>query len=166
MSDILTHIDSSGFASMVDVSEKKETVRTAKAHGLIYFGDSILASIGSLLEEKDVTTKKGPVFQIARIAGIAAAKKTSETIPLCHGINLEKVQIDIIYLRELKAVKVNSEVKTSGKTGVEMEALVAVSTTLLTIYDMLKALGHDMRIEGIELLSKSGGKSDISKPSL
>ena len=149
----LTHFDAAGNAVMVDVSEKPVTAREATAHGIITMNADAFAAVES------GTVKKGDVLGVARVAGIMATKRTSELIPLCHPLPLTKVSVDFRLLPERQAVEALCTVKTAGVTGVEMEALTGVSTALLTIYDMCKAVQKDMRIENIRLLSKSGGKS-------
>ena len=149
----LTHLSSNGEASMVDVSGKDVTDRTAVAEGRIVMNRETLA----LLLAGDA--KKGDVLGTARIAGIMAAKRTHELIPLCHPLALSKTQVDFESADDLPGVKVRALAKTAGRTGVEMEALTAVSVACLTIYDMLKAVDRFMRIEGIGLVSKSGGAS-------
>jgi cyclic pyranopterin monophosphate synthase len=149
----LTHIDAAGAAIMVDVSEKAVTSRTAVAEGRIVMSPATLELIRS------GSAKKGDVLGIARIAGIMAAKKTHELIPLCHPLLLTKVTLDLDIDDALPGVRVSATVKVSGQTGVEMEALTAVSVACLTIYDMAKAVDRAMRIEGIRLIEKSGGKS-------
>lgn len=147
----LTHIDDEGAAHMVDVGDKAETVRVAYAEGRISMAPDTLEAI------KANAMKKGDVLATARIAGIMAAKRTSDLIPLCHPLALSKVAVDFEFLDE--AIRVQSMAKLSGKTGVEMEALTACSVALLTIYDMSKAMQKDMIIGNVRLLSKSGGKS-------
>ena len=147
----LTHINDEGAAHMVDVGDKAETVRVACAEGRISMAPDTLEAI------KANAMKKGDVLATARIAGIMAAKKTSDLIPLCHPLALSKVAVDFEFLDE--AIRVRSMAKLSGKTGVEMEALTACSVALLTIYDMSKAMQKDMIIGNVRLLSKSGGKS-------
>lgn len=149
----LTHFDSRGQAIMVDVSEKQDTSRVAVATGYIYVNEAVYKAI------EEGTAAKGDVLGVARIAGIMAAKKTSDVIPLCHPLPLAKCNIDFELLSEEKAVKAKSTVKVTGKTGVEMEALHAVTVSLLTIYDMCKALDKRMEIRDVHLDSKSGGKS-------
>jgi cyclic pyranopterin monophosphate synthase len=149
----LTHIDATGAAVMVDVSAKANTQRTAVAEGCIIMAPATLELIRS------GSAKKGDVLGIARIAGIMAAKKTHELIPLCHPLLLTKVTLDLALDDALPGVRVRATVKVSGQTGVEMEALTAVSVACLTIYDMAKAADRAMRIEGIRLMEKSGGKS-------
>jgi len=147
----LTHIDDAGAARMVDVSAKVETAREATATGRILMSAEAAEAI------RDGTVKKGDVLAVARIAGIMAAKKTAELIPLCHPIPISGVTLDLI--ADDDGVTATATVKTSGQTGVEMEALTAVSTALLTIYDMAKAIDRGMRIDDIRLLAKSGGRS-------
>ena len=149
----LTHLDKEGNAIMVDVSEKEVTHRTAIACGKIMVSQEILASI------KENTNKKGDVLAVARVAGIMAAKRTSELIPLCHLLMLTKCTIDFTINEEDKYIEASCTVKTDGKTGVEMEALTGVQIALLTIYDMCKAIDKKMVITDVHLLSKSGGKS-------
>lgn len=149
----LTHFNSAGEAHMVDVGDKAVTRRIAVAEGHITMLPQTLALI--LKGE----AKKGDVLGVARIAGIMAAKKTADLIPLCHPLALSKVSIELTPLEESNAVYCQATVQTSGQTGVEMEALTAVQITLLTIYDMCKAVDKGMTIEGVRLLEKSGGKS-------
>jgi len=149
----LTHFNSAGDAHMVDVGDKNTTKRIAVAEGRITMQPKTLALILS------GEAKKGDVLGVARIAGIMAAKKTSDLIPLCHPLMLSKVNIDLTPLEQESAVHCAATVQTSGQTGVEMEALTAVQVTLLTIYDMCKAVDKGMTMEGIRLLEKSGGKS-------
>jgi cyclic pyranopterin phosphate synthase len=149
----LTHIDSKGEARMVDVSQKPATERVAVAEGRVVMNKATLALIVS------GNAKKGDVLGTARIAGIMAAKRTSELIPLCHPLALSKVELDIQPDAKLPGCTVRATVKVTGPTGVEMEALTAVSVACLTIYDMVKAVERGIRIEGIQLVEKSGGKS-------
>jgi cyclic pyranopterin phosphate synthase len=149
----LTHIDASGAAAMVDVSEKDVTHRTAVAEGTVVMQAATLA----LIRAGDA--KKGDVLGVARVAGIMASKKTHDLIPLCHPLLLSKVAVDLVLDDALPGVRVTATVRVSGQTGVEMEALTAVSVACLTIYDMVKAADRGMRIEGIRLLEKDGGKS-------
>jgi cyclic pyranopterin monophosphate synthase len=149
----LTHIDSSGEARMVDVSEKPATERIAVAEGLVIMSKATLDMIVS------GNAKKGDVLGTARIAGIMAAKRTSDLIPLCHPLALSKVTLDIFPDKKLPGCRVRALVKVTGPTGVEMEALTAVSVACLTIYDMIKAVERGVRIEGIHLIEKKGGKS-------
>lgn len=147
----LTHFNDKGRAHMVEVGDKGVTKRMAKAEGKILLSEEIL----SMIEEGSM--KKGDVLGVAQVAGIMAAKKTSEIIPMCHNIFLTGVDIDFEILED--GVKSIASVKTEGKTGVEMEALTAVSVSLLTIYDMCKAIDKGMEIIDIRLLEKMGGKS-------
>jgi cyclic pyranopterin monophosphate synthase len=147
----LTHLDASGAAHMVDVSAKAETVREAIAEGRITMSPQALTAI------KEGSAKKGDVLATARIAGIMAAKKTSDLIPLCHPLMLSQVSVDFAF--EVDGIRASATVRLSGQTGVEMEALTATSIALLTIYDMAKALDKAMIISGVRLLAKSGGKS-------
>ena len=149
----LTHIDSSGEARMVDVSDKPATERLAVAEGRVVMSKQTLKLILS------GNAKKGDVLGTARIAGIMAAKRTHELIPLCHPLALSKVTIDIEPDQKLPGCVVRAAVKVTGPTGVEMEALTAVSVACLTIYDMIKAVERGVRIEGIHLVEKLGGKS-------
>ncbi|MBA4788696.1 MAG: cyclic pyranopterin monophosphate synthase MoaC [Rhizobiales bacterium] len=149
----LTHLDSSGTARMVDVSGKDVTTREAVAEGRVAMAPATLDLILS------GNAKKGDVLGAARIAGIMAAKRTHELIPLCHPLMLSKVEVDISPDAALPGLAVTARVRTSGQTGVEMEALTAVSVACLTIYDMAKAADRGMRIEGIRLLEKLGGRS-------
>ena len=149
----LTHIDARGEARMVDVSAKPATARTAVAEGRVVMSRATLDLIAS------GNAKKGDVLGTARIAGIMAAKRTSELIPLCHPLALSKVTVDIEPDAKLPGCLVRASVKVTGPTGVEMEALTAVSVACLTIYDMIKAVERGVRIEGIHLVEKLGGKS-------
>ncbi|MFL4988148.1 MAG: cyclic pyranopterin monophosphate synthase MoaC [Microvirga sp.] len=151
----LTHLDETGAANMVDVSDKAVTARTARAEGRVVTAPETVA----LIRKGDA--KKGDVLGTARLAGIMAAKRTHELIPLCHPLLLSKVAVDCVIDEALPGVRVTAEVKVSGPTGVEMEALTAVSVACLTIYDMVKAADRAMRIEGVRLLSKSGGRSGV-----
>jgi cyclic pyranopterin monophosphate synthase len=147
----LTHLDGSGAAHMVDVSAKAVTVREAKASGQIGMSTKAIAAI------RDGSTKKGDVLAVARVAGIMAAKQTSALIPLCHPVALSSISVDFDVMPS--AITVTVTARSSGQTGIEMEALTAVSITLLTLYDMVKALDKAMIISDIKLLIKSGGKS-------
>lgn len=153
MSEEFTHINADGKAHMVDVTEKNTTERIAIAHADIEMSATTLAMI---MEGKH---HKGDVFATARIAGIMAAKKTSDLIPLCHPLMLTKVEVDIVANPQANKVHITALCKLSGKTGVEMEALTAASTAALTIYDMCKAVQKDMVITNIHLSEKHGGKS-------
>lgn len=150
----LTHFNEQGRAKMVDISEKNETTRTAVAVSSITVNDTIKSQI------TDGTNKKGDVFAVAQVAGIMAAKNTSTIIPMCHPILLSGINITFEWSRnEENVINIQSEVKTIGSTGVEMEALVAASAAALTIYDMCKAGGKDMVIGSTMLVSKTGGKN-------
>ncbi len=147
----LTHLDNNGSAQMVDISAKRETLREAVAQGRITMSAQALHAI------KEGSIKKGDVLAVARIAGIMAAKKTSDLIPLCHPLALSKVTLDFEF--EENAICATALARLSGQTGVEMEAMTAVTVSLLTIYDMAKAVDKGMVISAVRLLSKSGGKS-------
>lgn len=150
-----THFNQDGEAIMVDVSQKDITMRIAIAEGSIKVNQEVFRSI------KEQTNKKGDVLAVARIAGIMATKKTSDMIPLCHPLFITKVTIDFELDEENYMIKAIATTKVNGKTGVEMEALHAVSVTLLTIYDMCKAIDKSMEIADIRLLHKEGGKSGV-----
>jgi len=152
-----THIDTSGNPQMVNVSIKKITLRTAHAQAILNVGKEILNKI----KDNELTTKKGPVFQTAILAGVMGAKKTSDLIPLCHPLGLEDCQVQIA-VKNNKIV-INTTAVITGKTGVEMEALTSASIAALTIYDMCKALSHDIIIEEIKLIEKTGGKKDFKR---
>ncbi|MFY0592055.1 cyclic pyranopterin monophosphate synthase MoaC [Roseivirga sp.] len=154
MTKKFTHIDEES-PSMVDVGDKNTTKRTAIAQALVQLPEEMKAYIN----DGEIKTLKGPVFQTAIIAGIQGAKRTSELIPLCHQLNLNKVDIQISVNDELE-VKIISEARCSGKTGVEMEALTGASVAALTVYDMCKAFSHHIVIKETKLLKKTGGKSD------
>jgi cyclic pyranopterin monophosphate synthase len=149
----LSHMDETGRAAMVDVGAKPDTARSAVARGHVLMKPETLA----LLEEG--TMKKGDVLTIAQIAGIMAAKRTSDLIPLCHPLPLTHIDVLLTINKAQSRVEIEAKVRTSGKTGVEMEALTAVSVAGLTIYDMAKAVDREMRIESIRLVEKHGGQS-------
>ena len=153
----LSHLDASGAANMVDVSDKAVTERVASAEGRVVMQPETLR----IIREGDA--KKGDVLGTARLAGIMAAKRTHELIPLCHPLLLSKIRVDCAVDDGLPGVRVTAEVKVSGQTGVEMEALTAVSIACLTVYDMVKAVDRAMRIEGVRVLEKSGGRSGAYK---
>ena len=153
MSNTLTHLDPEGNPRMVDLSEKKTTNRRAVAEAWVLMGAETLAAI------TDNRVKKGDVFQVAQLAGIMGSKKTSDLIPLCHPIPIDGVSIKINVVQN-KGLRVEAEVKTHWRTGVEMEALTAVTAAALTIYDMTKSIDKGVEIYAIRLLSKSGGKSE------
>ncbi len=149
----LTHIDERGRARMVDVGEKDETERVARAEACVAMAAETLAMI------EDEAVPKGDVIAVARLAGIMAAKRTHELIPLCHQLNLTAVSVDICRDATLPGVRVTTEARLRGRTGVEMEALVAASVAALTIYDMCKAIDRGMEVGPVRLLEKSGGRS-------
>ncbi len=149
----LSHVNAAGAASMVDVGAKAATLRQATAGGAITMSNAALAAIRSN------AIAKGDVLGVARVAGIMAAKRTAELIPLCHPLSLTDVQVDLTLDAALPGVRALATVRTVGQTGVEMEAMTAVSVALLTIYDMAKSVDKGMVIEGVRLLAKSGGKS-------
>ena len=152
-----THLDTSGKPNMVDVSDKTITKRSATAQAIIKVPKSVLDK----LQGGDIISKKGPVFQTAIIAGVMGAKKTAELIPFCHSLSIEDCQINISIVK--KKIQIDATVSTTGKTGVEMEALTAVHVAALTVYDMCKALSHDIIVEEIKLIAKSGGKKDFKR---
>jgi len=152
-SSALTHFDEGGSARMVDVSDKEETVRTAIAEGSVHM---LTATLGLIL---DRTVSKGDVLGVARLAGIMAAKKTAELIPLCHSLNLSSVEVSFTPDREASCIHIRAAVKTKGPTGAEMEALTAAAVAGLTIYDMCKAVDRAMTVTDVRLMKKTGGKS-------
>jgi cyclic pyranopterin phosphate synthase len=147
----LTHLDEHGRANMVDVGEKPVTNRSATAAGNVTMQPETLRLI------QDGALKKGDVLTVARIAGIMAAKRTAELIPLCHPIPLSKISVELVIDPDASAIHITATAKTTGQTGVEMEALTAVSVAALTLYDMAKAIDRSMTISGIRLLEKTGG---------
>ena len=157
-SDKLSHIDADGRARMVDVGDKQETRRTARAEA------RLLASPETLALARDGNAKKGDVVAVAELAGVMAAKKTADLIPLCHPLPLSNIQVQIDI--EQTSIRVTTEARTSGQTGVEMEALTAASVAALTLYDMLKAADKAMTIEGVRLLENTGGVSGDYKRSV
>ncbi|MDH4058236.1 MAG: cyclic pyranopterin monophosphate synthase MoaC [Cyclobacteriaceae bacterium] len=156
----LTHIDESGNPMMVDVSEKSVTKRVASAQAVVVLGKEILKHISN----GDLMTKKGPVFHTAILAGVMGAKKTADLIPLAHPLSMEDCKISITPSKDRVTIK--SVVSVSSKTGVEMEALTAVSIAALTVYDMCKAMSHNIIISEIMLIEKTGGKKDFKRKSL
>jgi cyclic pyranopterin monophosphate synthase len=152
VSDRLTHIDETGAARMVDVGDKGTSARRAVARGRVRMSPAAL----ELVEQG---SRKGDVLQVARIAGIAGAKRCPDLVPLCHPLMLDSVKVDLSIDRDASAVDVQATVRCTGRTGVEMEALTAVSVAALTVYDMVKAVDKAMVIEGITLLEKEGGRS-------
>ena len=155
----LTHFDDNGNAHMVDISDKQNTFRTAKA------ACSIQMSLETLKIISDGSAKKGDVLNVARIAGIQGAKKTSELIPLCHPISLTKISLDLTLNDKIPGIEIISTVKTTGPTGVEMEALTAASISALTVYDMVKSLDKSIIIKDLRLIFKDGGKSGLYESS-
>lgn len=155
----LSHLDADGDIHMVDVGHKTVTTREAVAQGYVVFPKDVYSQI----KAANGMTKKGSITQAAHIAGIMAAKRTHDLIPLCHPLPLDKVGLSFSYDDETCAIKVISTVRVTHKTGVEMEALTAVSVACLTIYDMTKALSHDIIIEDMRLVTKTGGKSYYQK---
>lgn len=153
MTKKLTHVDAQGRARMVDVGHKPDTARTATARGEVHMKPETLDLI------RAGQMKKGDVLTIAQIAGITAAKRTSDLIPLCHPLPLSKIDVDLTLDASLPGVVITATAKTVGKTGVEMEALTAVSVAALTVYDMAKAAEKTMRIQNIRLVEKHGGQS-------
>ena len=151
-----THLDVNGNPSMVDVSEKSVTKRTATARSIVEIDDDIMAKFVG----EDILTKKGPVFQTAIIAGVMAAKKTGDLIPLCHPLGLENCQISIKVIGK-NEIEILCMASLSGKTGIEMEALMGASVAALTIYDMCKAMSHNIIIKETRLIEKTGGKKDF-----
>ncbi|TJZ82271.1 cyclic pyranopterin monophosphate synthase MoaC [Paracoccus hibiscisoli] len=155
----LTHFDATGQAHMVDVSTKPETMREAVATGCVVMSPETLALAQG-------GAAKGDVLGVARLAGIMGAKRTADLIPLCHPLPLAKVALDLIADPDLPGIRVTATVRTTGRTGVEMEALTAVTTACLTIYDMLKAAQKSMQIQDIRLMRKEGGKSGLYEAEL
>jgi cyclic pyranopterin phosphate synthase len=156
--ETFSHLDEQQMPRMVNITEKKETTRRAHARTLVELGESIL----SLLTEGDLRSKKGPVFQTAIIAGTMAVKKTGDLIPLCHPLFIEDCRLSIEPLSNT-TIAINCIVITTGKTGVEMEALMGASIAALTVYDMCKALSHGIIIRETMLISKQGGKNDFER---
>ena len=154
----LSHLDSDGDITMVDVSGKTASTREARAQGQVRFPSAVYKQI----KAADGMTKKGSITQTAHIAGIMAAKRTHDLIPLCHPLPLDKIGLTFEYDDALNSIIVSGTVKVTHKTGVEMEALTAVSIACLTIYDMTKAISHDIVIDNVRLITKTGGKSDYS----
>jgi len=155
----LTHFDDNGNAHMVDISDKQNSFRTAKA------ACSIQMSLETLKIIADGNSKKGDVLNVARIAGIQGAKRTSELIPLCHPISLTKINLDLNLNDKIPGIEIISTVKTTGPTGVEMEALTAASISALTVYDMVKSLDKSIIIKDLRLIFKDGGKSGLYESS-
>lgn len=155
----LTHFDDNGNAHMVDISDKQNSFRTAKA------ACAVQMSLETLKMISDGSAKKGDVLNVARIAGIQGAKKTSELIPLCHPISLTKISLDLNLNDKIPGIEIISTVKTTGPTGVEMEALTAASISALTVYDMVKSLDKSIIIKDLRLIFKDGGKSGLYESS-
>jgi len=153
----LTHTDINGKANMVDISDKEISIRTAEAYSEVKISDEVFKAI------KENNIKKGDVFTVAKIAGIQAAKKTSELIPLCHNIFITKIDVELHLNEEKKRVEIKSFAKTESKTGIEMEVLTAASLAALTVYDMCKAIDKSMVISETKLITKTGGKSGTYK---
>ncbi len=151
-----THLDEKGQVTMVNVSEKKVTHRTATARSIVVLPEAVLEKI----KDGDLQTKKGSVFQTAIIAGIMAAKKTGDLIPLCHPLGLENCHI-VLNFNTLQELEIDCTASITAKTGVEMEALVGASIAALTVYDMCKAMSHDIVIKETKLMAKTGGKRDF-----
>lgn len=149
----LSHIDSKGKAVMVDVSSKQDTIRTAEAYAEVKLSEKVFKAV------KENKISKGDVLTVAKLAGIQAAKKTSELIPLCHNIFISKIDVELKLNSKNKTIEIKSFAKTNSATGIEIEALTVVSVAALTIYDMCKALDKSIVIKEIKLLSKTGGKS-------
>jgi cyclic pyranopterin monophosphate synthase len=154
----LSHIDEQGKPSMVDVGEKQATKRIATARSIVVLPDEVLQQ----LTNGDIQTKKGSVFQTAIIAGIMGAKKTGELIPLCHPLGMDNCKVDIQF-NEQQELVINCTASITAKTGIEMEAMVGASIAALTVYDMCKALSHDIVIKETRLIEKTGGKSDFKR---
>ena len=155
----LTHFDDNGNAHMVDISDQQNSFRTAKA------ACSIQMSLETLKVIADGNSKKGDVLNVARIPGIQGAKRTSELIPLCHPISLTKISLDLTLNDKIPGVEIISTVKTTGPTGVEMEALTAASISALTVYDMVKSLDKSIIVKDLRLIFKDGGKSGLDESS-
>lgn len=154
---MFSHIDEKNRPTMVDVSEKKATFRQAKAYGEVYLPDCL----DEFFKDNEIHSKKGPVFQTAIIAGTMAVKKTWELIPFCHPLLIEGIKFDISR-KNKNIVAINCEVNTTGKTGIEIEALNGVQVAALTIFDMCKAISKEVKVSEVRLLEKKGGKSDFS----
>lgn len=158
MSESFTHLDANGNPAMVDIGDKPATRRSATAQAIVILNNAIL----DLLENDEIHTRKGPVFQTAILAGIMAAKKTGALIPLCHPLGLDNCQVSI-RLNEVREVRILCTASITGKTGVEMEALTGAAVAALTIYDMAKAFSHEILIKEICLIEKTGGKRDFKR---
>lgn len=156
---MLTHLDQHSRSSMVDVGDKAVTRRVAVAAGRVVFPPPVYAQI----QAANGQTAKGAITEVARLAGIMAAKNTANLIPLCHPMMLERCKLELAYDDAAHSLNIQAEVAVSHKTGVEMEALTAVSVAALTVYDMTKALSHDIQIQDIRLMHKSGGKHEFKR---
>ena len=153
-----THLNEKGLPAMVDVSEKKVSLRTATARSIIVMPAEVIEKF----TDRDIHSKKGPVFQTAIIAGIMASKKTGELIPLCHPLGLDNCKIDI-HINAQQEIVIDCTTSITAKTGIELEALVGASIAALTVYDMCKALSHDIVIKETKLMEKTGGKRDFKR---
>ena len=153
-----THLDQEGNPNMVNVGEKAVTRRMARARSVVVLGDEIMDQ----LEQEELHTKKGPVFQTAILAGIMASKKTGELIPLCHPLSLDNCDVEI-HVNEAREVIIDCTARVTAKTGVEMEALTGATVAALTVYDMCKAFSHDILIKETKLMEKQGGKRDFKR---
>jgi len=158
MAKKFSHLDNAGNPSMVDVGQKKVTQRLARARSIVVLGEEIMEQ----LENQEIHTKKGPVFQTAIIAGVMAAKKTGDLIPLCHPLGMDNCQIDI-QVNDQREVVIDCTASVNAKTGIEMEALTGATIAALTIYDMCKAFSHDILIKETRLMEKRGGKRDFKR---
>lgn len=158
MSQEFTHLDSAGNPAMVDVGSKSATRRTARARCTVVLGKEIMDK----LEQEEIHTKKGPVFQTAILAGIMASKRTGELIPLCHPLGLDNCQVEI-RVNERREVVIDCTARITARTGVEMEALTGATIAALTVYDMCKAFSHDIVIKEVKLMEKTGGKRDFRR---
>jgi len=158
MAKTLSHLNDKNLPTMVDVGNKEITSRTAHAQSIVVLTPELV----DLFKDKDINTKKGPVFQTAILAGIMACKQTPNLIPLCHPLALDKCNVEIKMIED-HSIQIDCTVATTGRTGVEMEALTGASIAALTIYDMCKAYSHDITIKATQLISKTGGKSDYGR---
>lgn len=157
---MFSHLDAQNRPAMVNVGEKPVTKRTAHAVAVV----SLPPELAVLLRDGEITTKKGPIFNAAILAGVMGAKKTSELIPLCHPLPLDDCQIEIKPDRDRAEIEIHCRAQTHAKTGVEMEALTGATVAALTLYDMAKAVSHGIVIKNVRLLEKTGGKSDFRAP--
>jgi cyclic pyranopterin phosphate synthase len=157
---VFSHLDAQNKPAMVNVGDKPVTRRTAHAVAVV----SLPPALAALLQNGDIGTKKGPIFQTAILAGVMGAKKTSELIPLCHPLPIEDCQVEIAADAAKNEITIHCRTQTTARTGIEMEALTGATIAALTIYDMAKAVTHDISIKEIRLLEKTGGKSDYRAP--